>query len=212
MSGLVLTGPRHLWVPLILRTAGGWGSRSFGESEPLDVTGLSCDLPCLSDLGAHPVPEQCPTCGGGCPPLPPLWGGSYSTSPFEPRSRGSHRDPHMPVGKGHLCPHGPGGSLSLLPCPPPPSQELLSPSTQRPFSLSPFQGRKGDSPPPPFSQRCSLQPHRQPACRVCRNGAGVKIRTWMDGPLLEELIRVHIENLRTLTCLLTFILETGTCR
>ena len=147
MSGLVLTGPRHLWVPLILRTAGGRGSRSFGESEPLDVTGLSCDLPCLSDLGAPPVPEQCPTCGGGRPPLPPLWGGSYSTSPFEPRSRGSHRDPHMPVGKGHLCPHGPGGSLSLLPCPPPPSQELLSPSTQRPFSLSPFQGRKGDRPP-----------------------------------------------------------------
>ena len=164
-------GARHLWVPPILRTVGGRGGRRFGESEPLEVTGLSCDLPCLSDLGAPPVPEQCPTCGGGCPPLLLLWGGSYSTSPFEPRSRGSHRDPHMPVGKGHLCPHGPGGSLSLLPCPPPPSQELLSLSTQRPFSLSPFQGRKGDSPPLFLSELLTAAP--SPACLQ-----GVQERRW----------------------------------
>ena len=169
MSGLVLTGPRHLWVPLILRTAGGRGSRSFGESEPLDVTGLSCDLPCLSDLGAPPVPEQCPTCGGGCPPLPPLWGGSYSTSPFEPRSRGSHRDPHMPVGKGHLCPHEPGGSLCLLPCPPPPgaseSQHTEALLTQ---SLPREKGRQ----PPPLSLRVA---HCSPIASLPAGCAGTAL-------------------------------------
>lgn len=194
-----------LWVPLVLRTPGGW---VVGPSVPekklnprrgggfFEVTGLSWSRELrsvlLSDSGAHPVPRAVSVLWWELPSPP---------RPCEPRPGVQEETPRC-LGRRAIYAPDPLGD-TIPPCP-------TGGGVGRMGETSALKGPSHSV--PPRETGWSLGPTAASAAlpgRECGNGARVTIAS--GGGPAGGLICVHMENLPQ-TCLLTFILETGTCR